>query len=124
MNCTDHQHQHQDQEMSSLIEEIGDSEATNLELNYSYRDQYYDDGDDGRESCNNGYIDGQREDDDDDDDDGDEDDDEKVMTWSTWIEMERSEWEKRDEKKERFSLVVDEEENRLFWETCLASGYP
>ena len=117
MDCAQDQ---EEEEVSSLMEETGDSEANYLEV------KAYDDYDeDGRESCN-GHVKCVRDDDEDEEEEEDDDDDEKVMAWSTWIAMARSEWGKRDqeEEEERSPLVVDEEENRLFWETCLATGYP
>ena len=119
MDCA----QDQEEQVSSLMEVIGDSEA-NLEVK-AYDDDY---DDDGRESCN-GHVKCMRDDEEDEEEEGDDDDDdEKVMAWSTWIAMARSEWGKRreeeEEEEERSPLVADEEENKLFWETCLASGYP
>jgi len=114
----------QDQEegqVSSLMEETGDSEA-DLEVK-AYDDDY--DDDDGRESCNGSYVKCVIDWDRDEEEEGEEEEEEEddVMTWATWIAMSRSEWGKRGEE-ERSPSVVDEEENRLFWETCLASGYP
>ncbi|ONK67547.1 uncharacterized protein A4U43_C05F1170 [Asparagus officinalis] len=112
------------QEVPHLTEETGDSEAI-LELK-SYHDDYDDDGnydydDDDRESCNGGCnFNGVS-----DDYDDDEDEAEEEMTWSTWVTTARSERRKRgEEEEERSPAVVDEEENRLFWEACLASGFP
>ncbi|KAL0928555.1 hypothetical protein M5K25_000449 [Dendrobium thyrsiflorum] len=56
-------------------------------------------------------------------------DDRKVMAWSAWLAAVAE--EVAAEKQVELALTVtvavpmdEAEKNRLFWETCLASGYP
>lgn len=82
-----------------------------------------DDDDDGdAESCSHDSYGGARIESGWDDGDGDDDDgahgvdEEGVFVW-----LQRM---KSDEEEEENKVVDSEDDDRLFWETCLASGYP
>lgn len=88
-------------------------------------DGCYDDDDDDSESCTGsaGYCD-------DIDDRMSEDygidgggEDRKVMAWSAWLAAVAEEVTAEDQVAVAVE-VDDAEQSRLFWETCLASGYP
>ncbi|PKU85046.1 hypothetical protein MA16_Dca018383 [Dendrobium catenatum] len=97
-------------------EETGDSEADSLVMPVQRgegMDGFQDDDD--SESCTEsaGYC--------------ADFEDRKVMAWSAWLAAlaEEVAAEKQVEVALTVAVPMDEaEKNRLFWETCLASGYP